>query len=222
MAAAPRLTPRLGITAKAATVKPGTAARLTTKLVHPKTGKPIKSGNVRLQLWHKGAWRVVLSKQVTSAGTAVFRPTLKSTTRFRANYTGSSTMRGVVTKGITISTQSSGDKVIAEAKKHRGKAYRFGASGPNNFDCSGFTMYVYRKALGKKLPHKAHTQQKYGTAISKSKARPGDLIIIRSGSYGTHAGIYAGDGYIWASPRSGKNVGKQKIWNRSYVVRRLA
>ena len=97
----------------------------------------------------------------------------------------------------------------------------FGAAGPNRFDCSGFTMYVYRKSVGKKLPHKANSQQRYGTAVSKKNAKPGDLIVIRSGSYGTHAGIYAGNGTMWASPRSGKTVQKQKIWSRNYVVRRL-
>ena len=83
-------------------------------------------------------------------------------------------------------------------------------------------MYVYKKTTGKKLPHKAHSQQRYGKAVSKSKAKPGDLIVIRSGSRGTHAGIYAGGGKMWSSPRTGKTVSKQKIWSKNYVVRRLA
>ena len=49
-------------------------------------------------------------------------------------------------------------------------------------------MYVYQKAAGRKLPHKANSQQKYGKAVSKSSKKPGDLIIFRSGSYGYHAG----------------------------------
>jgi cell wall-associated NlpC family hydrolase len=82
-------------------------------------------------------------------------------------------------------------------------------------------MYVYRKAAGRKLPHKANSQQKYGTGVAKSKKQIGDLIVIRSGSYGTHAGIYAGNGTFWVAPRTGKTVRQQKIWSSNYVVRRL-
>ncbi|GIF10140.1 C40 family peptidase [Actinoplanes teichomyceticus] len=131
--------------------------------------------------------------------------------------------------GITVKTAASqaakskaaANRVLSEAAKHKGKKYKFGAAGPKRFDCSGYTMYVYKKAAGKKLPHKAHLQQRYGKAVAKSNARPGDLIIIRKGARGTHAGIYAGGGKMWASPRTGKTVTKQKIWSKSYVVRRL-
>ncbi len=131
--------------------------------------------------------------------------------------------------GITVQAAASkaakskaaANRIMTEAAKHKGKKYRFGAAGPKRFDCSGYTMYVYKKAAGKKLPHKANLQQRYGKAVAKSQARPGDLIIIRSGTRGTHAGIYAGGGKMWAAPRTGKTVTKQKIWTKNYVVRRL-
>ncbi|BCB73885.1 hypothetical protein Pflav_002950 [Phytohabitans flavus] len=81
---------------------------------------------------------------------------------------------------------------------------------------------MYRKATGRVLPHKANEQQRSGTGVAKNKVLPGDLIVIRSGSYGTHVGIYAGGGYMYDSPRPGVRVGKHKIWSRNYVVRRLA
>ncbi|GIE85722.1 C40 family peptidase [Actinoplanes regularis] len=118
--------------------------------------------------------------------------------------------------------RSAGARILAEAARHKGKPYRYGAVGPNRFDCSGFTLYVFKKTTGRKLPHKADLQQKYGKAISKAAAQPGDLIIIRKGSHGTHAAIYAGNGYMWSAPRTGKPVTKQKIWSSNYVVRRLA
>jgi cell wall-associated NlpC family hydrolase len=126
-----------------------------------------------------------------------------------------------VARAAAARSQLAGLRVVSEAARHRGKPYLFGASGPNRFDCSGFTMYVYRKTTGKSLPHKADLQQRYGRAVSKSAARPGDLIILRNGSYGFHAGIYAGGGRMWAAPRAGKTITKQKIWSRNYVVRRL-
>ena len=117
--------------------------------------------------------------------------------------------------------QAKRNKIIAEAKKHIGKPYRYAASGPKRFDCSGYTMYVYRRAIGKKLPHKANSQRRYGKWIPKSQARPGDLLIFKSGGYGYHAAIYAGGKYMYDSPRPGKKVGKHKIWSRNYVVRRI-
>jgi cell wall-associated NlpC family hydrolase len=131
--------------------------------------------------------------------------------------------------GITVkaaaskaaASKAAGVRVVTEAARHKGKKYKFGAAGPKRFDCSGYTMYVYKKAAGKKLPHKAHLQQRYGKAVAKSNKRPGDLIIIRKGTRGTHAGIYAGGGKMWNSPRTGKTVSKTKIWSKNYVVRRL-
>ncbi|WP_433796616.1 C40 family peptidase [Actinoplanes sp. CA-252034] len=127
----------------------------------------------------------------------------------------------VTTTSAAAKSKLAGNRVVSEAARHKGKKYKFGAAGPKRFDCSGFTMYVYKKAAGKKLPHKANLQQRYGKAVAKSKARVGDLIIIRKGTRGTHAGIYAGGGKMWSAPRTGKTVSKQKIWSKSYVVRRL-
>jgi cell wall-associated NlpC family hydrolase len=112
-------------------------------------------------------------------------------------------------------------KIIAEARKHRGKPYRYGAAGPYRFDCSGFTKYVMRKAIGKNLPHKANSQKNYGRWVPRNQAQPGDLVIFKNGSYAYHVGIYAGNGYMYDSPRPGKTVGKHKIWTKSYSVRRI-
>jgi cell wall-associated NlpC family hydrolase len=134
--------------------------------------------------------------------------------------TSAAVSRATVTSAAAKS-KAAANRVMTEAARHKGKKYKFGAAGPKRFDCSGYTMYVYKKAAGKKLPHKAHLQQRYGKAVAKSNARPGDLIIIRKGTKGTHAGIYAGGGKMWNSPRTGKTVSKTKIWSKNYVVRRL-
>ena len=79
----------------------------------------------------------------------------------------------VASGSIRITVKANGAKVLAEAKKHKGALYKFGAAGPKRFDCSGYTMYVYKKAAGKKLPHKANSQQKYGKAVSKGNKKAG-------------------------------------------------
>ena len=219
-AAAAKITPQIATKASTRTLPWGSTLKITAKVIDPRTGKVAK-GTVRLQGWSKGAWRTwdtdtVKNQNGTVALTA--KPLVNTYTRTVFSGTG---FNQVITSKTKITVKASGAKVLAEAKKHKGALYKYGAAGPKRFDCSGFTKYVYKKAAGKKLPHKANSQQRYGKAVSKGSKKPGDLIIIRTGSRGTHAGIYAGGGKMWSSPRTGKTVSKQKIWSRNYVVRRL-
>lgn len=205
------------------TIQKGKTVKVTAKVINPTTGKVVTKGSVRLQALRGGKWHTWTAKALTSKGTVVLTGKPGVTTWFRTQYTGSTGLRWALSSGIKITVKSTAaQRIIAEAKKHKGALYKFGAAGPKRFDCSGYTMYVYRKAVGKKLPHKANKQQNYGKKISKSNKKVGDLIVFRSGSYGTHAGIYAGNGYVWDSPHSGSRVGKHKIWGKNYVVRRLA
>jgi cell wall-associated NlpC family hydrolase len=200
-----------------------TKVKVTTKLINPKTGKAVTSGKVRLQIRSSGkkAWKTYQTKTVYSKGTVTFWSKPAATAYYRTVFGGTKSFKSVATGSTKITVKANGAKILAQAKKHKGALYKFGASGPKRFDCSGYTMYVYKKAAGKKLPHKANSQQKYGKAVSKKNKKVGDLIVFRSGSYGTHAGIYAGNGYMWDSPHSGARVGKHKIYGSSYVVRRL-
>lgn len=167
--------------------------------------------------------------QAASAASAAVRPVAQTAARPAALGAGMSRATSLVSfaslqaslQARSATSAARARAVLSEAQKHTGKSYRFGASGPGSFDCSGFTMYVYRKALSASLPHKANSQQRTGTAVNKADAQPGDLIVIRRGSYGYHVGVYAGGGYMYDSPRPGRKVGKHKIWTRNYVVRRL-
>jgi cell wall-associated NlpC family hydrolase len=200
-----------------------TKVKVTAKLINPKTGKAVTSGKVKLQIRTSGkkAWKTWQTRSVNSKGTVVFNSKPSTTAYYRTLFAGTKTYTSVASPSTKITVKASGAKILAEAKKHKGALYKFAASGPKRFDCSGYTMYVYKKAAGKKLPHKANSQQKYGKSVSKKSKRVGDLIVFRSGSYGTHAGIYAGNGYMWDSPHSGARVGKHKIYGSNYVVRRL-
>jgi cell wall-associated NlpC family hydrolase len=203
------------------TIAYGSAVKVTAKVINPKTGKVATSGKVRLQAWRNHAWRTWQTKSVGKTGYVVFYSKPHITGSYRSLFTGSGSLTSAASGSIKVTVASTGAKVIAEAKRHVGALYLYGAAGPKRFDCSGFTMYVYKKAAGKKLPHKANSQQRYGKGVSKSSKRVGDLIIFRSGSYGYHAAIYAGGGYMYDSPHSGARVGKHKIFSSSYVVRRM-
>jgi cell wall-associated NlpC family hydrolase len=200
----------------------GSKVKVTTKLINPKTGKAV-TGKVKLQYRSKAgkAWRTSQTRSTTAKGSVVFWSKPTSSVYFRTLFAGSKGYQSVASASTRVTVKASGAKVLAEAKKHKGALYKFGASGPKRFDCSGYTMYVYKKAAGKKLPHKANSQQKYGKGVSKGNKKPGDLLVFRSGSYGTHVAIYAGGGYMWASPHTGARVKKQKIYGKNYVVRRL-
>jgi cell wall-associated NlpC family hydrolase len=85
------------------------------------------------------------------------------------------------------------NRLIFTAEKHLGTPYRYGGKKPGGFDCSGFVLYCYGSTLGIKLPASATEYTKYGKAITRDSARPGDVICFkgystRSSSIG-HVGM---------------------------------
>jgi cell wall-associated NlpC family hydrolase len=86
-----------------------------------------------------------------------------------------------------------------------GKAYSYGASGPDAYDCSGLTMRAWGMA-GVGLPHSSSAQQGSGMRVSESELRPGDLVFYYSPV--SHVGMYIGNGLIVnaLNPSSGVRV----------------
>lgn len=110
--------------------------------------------------------------------------------------------------GSTTSSKSSSsaDKLLSYAAKFLGTRYVYGGSTPSGFDCSGFTSYVYRNALGVSLPRTSREQSRSFTKISSiSSLKAGDLVFFGNGSVG-HVGIYVGDGTFIHSPHTGSVV----------------
>ncbi|MDS0525544.1 NlpC/P60 family protein [Clostridium sp. SHJSY1] len=101
------------------------------------------------------------------------------------------------------------DKVIDEAMKHLGKQYVYGAEGPNVFDCSGYTSYVYRQALNIEIGRTTYDQINSGREISQSELKPGDLVFPHSG----HVGIYVGNGQMVHAPQTGDVVKVSSVYN---------
>jgi cell wall-associated NlpC family hydrolase len=107
-------------------------------------------------------------------------------------------------------------RIVGAARAQQGKPYRFGASGPSAFDCSGLTTYVYRHE-GITLPRTADQQYRAARHITASAARPGDLVFWVSGGHAYHAAVYAGGGQVWHAPKPGRRVQLEKIWSWSQV-----
>ncbi|MFH8371258.1 C40 family peptidase [Streptomyces sp. NPDC018031] len=101
---------------------------------------------------------------------------------------------------------------VAESKK--GSPYQWGAVGPHRFDCSGLTLYSFKR-VGKRLPRTAAAQYNHTRHIRASQRHRGDLVFFHSGGRVYHVGIYAGHHRIWHSPKTGAVVRLERIWSRS-------
>lgn len=142
------------------------------------------------------------------------------------NVTGWVNGRYITESGsVETNTQNSSEKVqslLNLAYKQSGKPYKWGASGPSAFDCSGFTSYVYRNAVGISIPRTSSAQSGYGTTVSKSNLQPGDLVFFSTNGTGrvSHVGIYVGGGNMVHAPSSGKTISVTSI-NSSYYTSRF-
>jgi cell wall-associated NlpC family hydrolase len=101
-------------------------------------------------------------------------------------------------------------EIELNAKQLLGIRYVWGATGPNKFDCSGFTQKVYRK-VGINLPRVSREQAKVGRYIPYEKLKRGDMVFFatnrKDSTRVTHVGIYLKNGkFIHASSGSKKVV----------------
>ncbi|MDR1814686.1 MAG: CapA family protein [Tannerella sp.] len=70
------------------------------------------------------------------------------------------------------------DEIIEYSKQFLGCPYRRGSKGPNRFDCSGFTSYVF-KHFGYQLNSDSRSQVKQGTRLNTKELRTGDLVFFK-------------------------------------------
>lgn len=82
--------------------------------------------------------------------------------------------------------------LLAEAYSHMGTRYRSGGKNPSGFDCSGFVGYCYSKTLGIKTPASSSEFHHAGLHVSKSAARPGDVICFTGSNAGRRISGHVG------------------------------
>jgi cell wall-associated NlpC family hydrolase len=112
-------------------------------------------------------------------------------------------------------------EIIRVARKQLGDPYVAGHSGPNAFDCSGFTRFVYKTVTGRELPHYSRDQYRVAKRIPLKQAKPGDLVFFfRNGA--EHVGIYLGKGRMIdaANPRRDVSINPvfTEWWGRSFTA----
>jgi hypothetical protein len=118
-------------------------------------------------------------------------------------------------------TSTTGDAVVAEARKYLGIPYVWGGTDPKRgLDCSGLVQLVY-KNLGYDLPRVSGQQAKAGTEVAGglANAQPGDILAF--GSPVHHVAIYIGDNKMIEAPRPGKDVRISDVYETPSHVRRI-
>jgi hypothetical protein len=110
------------------------------------------------------------------------------------------------------------------AKSFLGTPYVWGATGPTQFDCSGFTQWVYRD-VGINIPRVSRDQARVGQYISYDELEPGDMVFFdtkkhRSGKV-THVGIYLGNHNFIHASSAGKRVVIYNFDEKEYYKKRF-
>jgi cell wall-associated NlpC family hydrolase len=114
-------------------------------------------------------------------------------------------MRRAVQRAKAAAVAKVRARIVKLAKAQVGDSYRAGRAGPDAFDCSGLTSYVYKHAAGIELPHLSYSQWRKVKRVRYKDSLPGDLVFyFRGGAH--HVGIYIGGGKMVNAVNPGKGV----------------
>lgn len=217
---APKTATTLRISGPTGTRQPGNH-RLGVRLLAD--GRYVKDAYVKFEKYTSSGWTYLGRVLTNSEGLAYGTFYAKSTTRFRAVYSGSATRQAATSPvlTVTVASETFRQRAVKVAAAQKGDPYRYGATGPNSFDCSGLVKYSFAQ-VGKSLPRTSQEMRNATPRISNGSKIVGDLIFIHSSSGRvTHVGVYAGNGSFWVAPKAGDVVKLQRIYTSSYSTGRV-
>ena len=90
---------------------------------------------------------------------------------------------------------------VRAALSRLGRPYVWGATGPDQFDCSGLTQWSYARA-GIHLDRTTYQQIYDGVPVPRSQVRPGDLVFPTAG----HVQLAIGNNLVVEAPHSNATV----------------
>ncbi|MFI6596949.1 C40 family peptidase [Nonomuraea sp. NPDC050536] len=159
---------------------------------------------------------MALTMTVTAGGLVLHAPAAQAaTTETAVSFTVKAATTAKSARAATFARQQSrARKAVTVAKAQIGDPYRYGATGPGSFDCSGLVQYAWRKA-GVKLPRVAASQfARIRKKVSWKHLQPGDLMFFHGLG---HVGMYVGNGKMIHSPKTGERVRIDKLsgWRKS-------
>lgn len=104
-------------------------------------------------------------------------------------------------------------RAISFARAQLGEDYQWGATGPNQWDCSGLTMRAWESG-GKWIGRTSRQQYANATPIERGQLRPGDLLFWTNGGPSSiyHVAMYTGDGMIIHAPNSSRPVVEESMY----------
>lgn len=146
---------------------------------------------------------------VTAMAEVVTAPSVEVEQVARESVSSRSAARKATSKANRI------NKAVNFALAQRGDRYKWGATGPSKWDCSGLVMKAFAKA-GVKLPHYTGGIQKKGKKISRTHLKRGDIVFPQRG----HVAIYLGNGKMVAASSGKGKVIVQKVYG-FYTARRV-
>lgn len=117
-------------------------------------------------------------------------------------------------------------EVVDLAQELIGSPYKYGATGPKSFDCSGFVYYTARTSAKVQLPRSSSAIYNFCNIIDNEDREIGDLLFFKTTSSGeiSHVGIYIGNNQFVSAISDGSNTGVQvrsltdKYWKPKYCA----
>lgn len=134
---------------------------------------------------------------------------------------GSGLLRGRHSTGLGLPS-SAAARAVAYAKSKLGAPYVWGATGPNQFDCSGLVQAAYAEA-GVRLPRTTYQLLNAGEAVPRSGIQEGDLILCNWSAPGTpeHVMMAVSPTMAVEAPTAGMTVKFSPIPSGHIEVRRV-
>lgn len=179
-------------------------------LAEQKAAFEAEQKRVREQQAQAAAVQQAAQQAQSSASTSTNNASNSSSSQASSSNNASSSNAGVsnvvVPSTPAPAPSGNGSAIVAEAYKHIGKPYVWGAKGPNTFDCSGFTRYVYLQVTGRDIGGWTVPQEGAGAIIPVSQAQPGDLYFWGSRGSSYHVAIALGGGSYIHAPQPGESV----------------
>jgi len=118
-------------------------------------------------------------------------------------------------------TADTGAVIARDARALIGAPYRYGAAGPDAFDCSGLVAFVHSRQ-GIAVPRSAAGQFDAVRRVPPRELRPGDLVFFRlDGRKVSHVGVYLGGQRFVHAPQSGRPVREARL-DAEYFAERYA
>lgn len=113
------------------------------------------------------------------------------------------------------------NEIVERAEDFIGVPYRWGGSSPRDgFDCSGFTMAVYR-LNGLNLPRSSSAQWTAGSRVDRHQLSKADLVFFATsgGKRISHVGIYVGENKFIHAPGRNKRISVSSLSNTYFKQR---